>query len=47
MVLAPPLQLECEVRRVEPGRAMGVAFVVPDEARRAQLAALLQALAKK
>ena len=47
VALEPPLRLECVVRRVEPGRAMGVAFVVPDEKGRAQLAALLQALAKK
>lgn len=47
MAFAPPLRLEGVVRRVEPGRAMGVAFVVLDEARRAQLVALLWALAKK
>ncbi len=47
VALAPSLRLECMVRRIEPGRAMGVAFVVPHEARRAQLAALLRVLAKK
>jgi len=47
VALDPPLRLDCVVRRVEPGRSIGVAFVVPSEAGRAQLAALLEALANK
>ncbi len=47
LALDPPLQVDCVVRRVEPGHAIGVSFVVSDEAGRAQLAALLEALAKK
>jgi hypothetical protein len=47
VALDPPLRLECVVRRIEPGRSMGVSFGVPGEESRAQLAALLETLAKK
>ena len=45
--LEPPLWVECVVRRVEPGRGMGVSFSLPQEADRPRLAALLEALEKK
>lgn len=47
LALDPPLQVECVVRRVEPGRAIGVTFVVTGEESRARLAALLGTLGKK
>jgi len=46
-VLAPPLRMECVVRRVEPGRGMGVSLVTPEAEDRVRLAALLDALGKK
>ena len=45
--LEPPLRMECVVRRVEPGRGMGVSLVTPEAEDRVRLAALLDALGKK
>ncbi len=45
--LDTPLRVDCVVRRVEPGQGMGVALVVPEEADRVRLEALLAALAQK
>jgi len=42
-----PLRLDCGVRRVEPGRGMGLAFITPDRENQAQLANLLETLEKK
>lgn len=39
-----PLQIECEVRRVEPGRGMGVAFTIADPAGKERVTALLESL---
>jgi hypothetical protein len=39
-----PLQIECEVRRVEPTRGVGVAFTIPDPAGRERMATLLESL---
>ncbi len=47
LVLDAPLRLVCVVRRVEPGKGMGVTIEVPDEEDRKRLAALLETLAKK
>lgn len=47
LALEPPLRLDCEVRRVEPGRGMAVTLVVPDAEDRARFAALLGSLTKK
>ena len=47
LALETPLRVECVVRRVEPGRAMGISIVVRAEADRGRLEALLAALAAK
>lgn len=47
LALEPPLRMECVVRRVEPGRGMGVSLVTLEAEDRALLAALLDALGKK
>ena len=47
LALDTPLRVDCVVRRVEPGRAMGVSLVVPGEAERARLESLLASLAQK
>lgn len=47
LALDTPLRLDCVVARVEPGRAMGIRFVVPDEADRGRLAGLLATLTQK
>ncbi len=44
--LEPPVQMECVVRRITPGQAMAVTFVLGEEGR-TQLAALLETLARK
>jgi hypothetical protein len=41
LALDTPLRVDCVVRRVIPGRAMGVSLVVPNEADRARFEALL------
>lgn len=41
-----PLQVDCVVRRVEPGRGMGLTYAVPAEETQAQLMALLASLEK-
>ncbi len=46
LVLETPLRVECVVRRVEPGRGMGVSLAVPNEADRAQVEVLLARLAQ-
>lgn len=47
LLLDAPLRLLCVVRRVEPGKGMGVTIEVPDEGDRGRLSALLEALARK
>ncbi len=47
LALDTPLRIDCVVRRVEPGRGMGVALVVPVEADRARFEVLLATLAQK
>ena len=47
LALDTPLRLDCVVRRVEPGRGIGVALIVPEEADRARFEALLATLAQK
>src|SRR2546426_12787758 len=47
LALEPPLRMECVVRRVEPGRGMGVSLVTPEAEDRVRLAALLDPLGKK
>jgi PilZ domain len=42
--VTPPLGLICAVRRVEPGKGMGVTFVFSEETGGAQLATLLATL---
>ena len=44
LVVNPILQLDCTVRRVEPGVGIAVIFEVPEENGKAQLEALLAAL---
>ncbi len=44
--MEPPLQMECVVRRIAPGRSMAVTFVL-NEGGRTQLGVLLETLAKK
>jgi len=46
LVADPPLQLNCTVRRVEPGSGIAVTFELPEESGKAQLAALLANLPK-
>ena len=47
IALEPPLRVECVVRRVEPGKAMGVTFATRTAEERARLVALLESLGKK
>ncbi len=47
LLLNEPLGVECVVRRVEPGKGMGVVFAVPDETGKARLKALLDSLTTK
>ena len=44
LAVHPILLLDCKVKRVEPGRGIGVTFQVPEENGKAQLEALLAAL---
>lgn len=44
VVTNPVLELDCIVRRVEPGRGIGVSFDVSEEAGKAQLKTLLASL---
>ncbi len=44
LMLTPPLGLICVVRRVEPGKGIGVTFVLPEETGEARLATLLGTL---
>ena len=44
LIIDPVLHLDCKVRRVEPGRGIGVSFELPEESGKAQVAALLDAL---
>jgi len=44
LMLTPPLELVCVVRRVEPGKGMGVTFDLPEETGEARLATLLGTL---
>ena len=45
--LPKPIKLDCVVKRVEPGRGMGVEFKHPPEAEREQLALLVAGLDEK
>ncbi len=47
LAIEPPLCVDCVVRRVEPGRGVGVTFFVPEEEGRARLTTLLETLARK
>lgn len=47
LAIEPPLRVGCVVRRVEPGRGVGVTFFVPEEEGRARLTTLLETLARK
>ena len=47
LALDTPLRVDCVVRRVMPGRAMGVSLVVPNEADSARFEALLTAAPKR
>ena len=47
LALETPLRMECVVRRVEPGKGMGVSLVALAAEDRARLAALLDTLGKK
>jgi hypothetical protein len=44
LMITPVLQLDCIVRRVEPGGGIAIAFDMPDEGGKAQLDALLATL---
>jgi hypothetical protein len=44
LAVQPILLLDCKVKRVDPGRGIGVTFHVPEERGKAQLEALLAAL---
>ena len=46
LVLDPPLQLNCVVRRVEPGTGIAVTFELPEEGGKGQLERLLASLPK-
>src|SRR5437899_3128818 len=45
LVLDEPLRVECSVRRVEPGRGMGVIFAVHEDESKSRIASLLGSLA--
>lgn len=47
IALEPPLRVECVVRRVEPGKAMGVTLATQTAEERARLVALIENLGKK
>ncbi|MBI3670125.1 MAG: PilZ domain-containing protein [Acidobacteria bacterium] len=47
LLLEEPVHLDCVVRRVEPGKGMGVLFEVSDQESRARLTALLEKLVQK
>ena len=47
LALDPPVEIECVVRRVEPGHAMSVTFAVPREEGRVQVEGLLRTLGKR
>ena len=42
-----PVQIECEVRRVEPGRGMGIAYTIADPAGKGRVMALLESLGRR
>ena len=44
LILNPVLHLVCTVRRIEPGRGIGVTFDLPEESGKTQLEALLATL---
>lgn len=44
LLLDPPIKVECTVRRVEPGRGVGVRMVIADENAQSQLSSLLSNL---
>ena len=46
LAVDPPLQLNCTVRRVEPGSGIAVTFELPEESGKVQLATLLAQLPK-
>ena len=46
LIIEPPLQLNCTVRRVEPGMGFAVAFELAEESGKAQLEELLAQLPK-
>jgi len=45
LVLDEPLRMECSVRRVEPGRGMGLVFAVHEDESKSRIASLLGSLA--
>ncbi len=45
LVLDEPLRMECSVRRIEPGRGMGLTFAVPEGESKSRITSLLGALA--
>ena len=47
VLLDSPLRVDCVVRRIEPGRAMGVTFTAVDAESRARVASLLGNLPSK
>lgn len=46
LVVDPPLQLNCVVRRVEPGTGFAITFELPDESGKGQLERFLASLPK-
>jgi hypothetical protein len=46
LIIEPPLQLNCTVRRVEPGLGIAVTFELPEESGKVQLETLLAQLPK-
>lgn len=47
LALEQPVRLDCSVRRVEPGRGMGVTFAIPEPESKARVQSLLGTLADK
>ena len=47
LLLSPPLVLDCVVRRVWPGKGMGLEFAKPSEAARARLEKLITSLVEQ
>jgi PilZ domain len=41
LIVNPVMDLNCTVRRVEPGKGIGLSFEVPEESSKAQIQALL------